>query len=106
MLSAFLFRYKNVYSRHTVICYNNYIKTLGGNEDYDSGPYTAMFPAGMTRATINISVADDNIFEGNRNFTASIDLLSLPSYVTTSNHSEVTVTILEDDGKLASLEAG
>ena len=78
-------------------------KTLGGNEDYASGPYTAVFPAGMTHATVNISVADDNIFVGNRNFTASIDLSSLPSNVTTLNPSEVTVTILEDDGKLASL---
>ena len=99
MLSTILFRYKNIYSRHNISLY----KTLGGNEDYDSGPYTAMLPAGMTRVTVNISVADDNIFEGNRNFTASIDLLSLPSYVTTLNPNEAIVTILEDDGKLCSI---
>ena len=42
-----------------------YTKTLGGNEDYASGPFTAMFPAGVTHATINIPVVDDNIFEVN-----------------------------------------
>ena len=80
-----------------------YIKTLGGNEDYASGPYTAMFPAGVTHVTISIPVVDDNIFEGNENVTVSIDLLSLPSYVTILNPSEAVVTILDNDGKLASL---
>ena len=72
----------------------------GSNEDYVSGPYTAMFPAGITYATISIRITSDNIFEGNENFTLSIDSSSLPSYVTITNPGEVIVTILEDDGKL------
>ena len=62
-----------------------------------------MFPAGVTHATINIPVVDDNIFEGNENFTVLIDLLSLPSYITILNPSEAVVTILDNDGKLAPL---
>ena len=76
-------------------------KLSGGNEDYVSGPYTIMFPAGMIRANISIPITNDYIFEGNENFTLAINLSSLPDYVTIRNPGEVTVTIIGDDGKLA-----
>ena len=58
-----------------------------------------MFPAGVTEVAISIAVTDDNIFEGNENFTLTIDSASLTSYVTVRNPGEATVTILDDDRK-------
>ena len=59
-----------------------------------------MFHAGTTGAAINIMINDDNIFENNENFTLTINLSSLPSYITVINPSEVIVTILDDDRKI------
>ena len=53
----------------------------------------------MTEATISIAITDDDIFEGNENFTLTIDSDSLPSFVTIRNPGEATVTILDDDRK-------
>ena len=58
-----------------------------------------MFPAGVTEVASSIAVTDDDIFEGNENFTLTIDSASLPSFVTIRNPGEATVTILDDDRK-------
>ena len=67
--------------------------------DYRSGPYKVKFTAGKTHASINVSLTDDNIFESNENFMITIDPSSLPSNVTVGDPRQVTVTIVDNDGK-------
>ena len=67
--------------------------------DYTSGPYTITFPAGQTTATFDVPIYDDNILEDNENFVLTISPLSLPNNVTVNDPDEVTVTIVDDDGK-------
>ena len=67
--------------------------------DYTSGPYTVTIPAGQTTATFNISINDNMILEGNKNFMLTIDETSLPTNVTSSIPGEATVTIVDDDSK-------
>ena len=52
---------------------------LTGGDDYDSGPFSAIFPAGKTVATFNVSIIDDDIVEGTETFELSINPFSLPS---------------------------
>ena len=54
--------------------------------------------AGGTVALLSVPINDDFTFEGNENFTLSIDPSSLSSDVTISNPSQATMTIIEDDG--------
>ena len=72
---------------------------VGGGVDYNSGPYTVQFDVGVMRATLNISINDDNIFEDNEMFIVSINSSSLPNRVTIGSHSQSTVTIIESVGK-------
>ena len=53
----------------------------------------------MNCAEISIQINNDNIFEGNENFTISIDS-SLPRNITTGRPSEAIVTIIDDDREL------
>ena len=71
--------------------------------DYDSGPYTVTFPAGITTAHLTIPITDDRILESNEDFNLTIDASSLPNDVTTGSPQQATVTIAEDDCKLKSL---
>jgi len=71
----------------------------GGGVDYNSGPYTVTFPAGMTRVPFDVPIIDDNTFEGNETFMLTIDSSSLPSYITAGDPDEATVTIVDDDRK-------
>lgn len=57
-----------------------------------------MFTAGMTTASVDVPIIDDNISENNENFDIVIDQLSLPNRVSVSNPDQVTVTIVDDDG--------
>ena len=72
----------------------------GGGVDYDSGPYTVTFPAGQTRASFDVSINDDDIFESNEDFTLIILRNSLPNDVI--HDGPATVTIMDDDGELIS----
>ena len=69
--------------------------------DYDSGPYTVTFPAGMTSASFDIPIINDTIFEGNETFMLTIDPASLLTNVdvTVGSPDQATVTIVDDDGK-------
>ena len=69
--------------------------------DYNTGPYSVTFPAGRTNASLTLTIIDDNVVEVNENFTLSIDQSSLPNNVAIGNHSQTTVTILDDDCKLS-----
>ena len=67
--------------------------------DYGAGPYSVTFPAGSTRALLNISIIDDDIAESIENFTLFIDPSSLPSNVTMGDYNQTTITILDNDCK-------
>ena len=69
----------------------------GGGVDYDSGPFDITFPAGETLAIFNVSIIDDNIMEGNENFTLSINSSSLPNGVAIGDPGHTTVIIIDDD---------
>ncbi|XP_065915710.1 extracellular matrix protein 3-like [Dysidea avara] len=68
--------------------------TAIGGVDYDSGPYTAIFPAGEISATITISITDDTVFEDDKNFTLTIDPSSTPDGV---SGGQAIMTIVDDD---------
>ena len=68
--------------------------------DYTSGPYTVTFLVEQTTATFDVPISDDNIYEGNENFTLTIHSSTLPTDVTLGNPNEATVTIVDDDCKL------
>jgi len=67
--------------------------------DYNSGPYSITFSAGVTSVTFDISINDDSILEDNENFMLTIDQSSLPTNVNRGNPGSATVTIVDNDGK-------
>ena len=68
-------------------------------EDYEPGPYTVAFLAKITSAFLDISITNDEIFEGNETFDLALNLSSLPPNVTVGDIGRATVLILNDDGK-------
>ena len=76
-----------------------HINNFTGGVDYNSGPYTVIFPAGDTNVTLNISIIDDEISEGNEYFNLTIDSSSLPSKIGINDAAQVVVTIVDDEGK-------
>ena len=68
--------------------------------DYEFGIYNNTFSTEVTRIAFNVPVNDDNIFEGNENFTLIIDQFSLPKNVTVVEPNKTaTVTIVDNDGE-------
>ena len=67
--------------------------------DYTSGPYTVTIPAGQTTATFDVPINNDDILEGNENFTLTINEPSLPTGVTRGDPGQATVTIVDEDGE-------
>ena len=74
-----------------------------GGVDYGSGPYMITITAGVTVASFNILLIDDNVFENDENFMLTIDSSSLPDNVTVGDPDQVTVTVLHNDGTYALL---
>ena len=71
---------------------------ITGGDDYEPGPFSVTIPAGEISVPFNISIIDDNIFEGNESFTLTIDSSSLPSRFLLQPDCLLTVTITDDDG--------
>ena len=89
-----MLQYINTYFT-TSQCYH---ATLGGGEDYVSGPYTVTFEAGYQVTELNFSVNADNITEDYERFFLAIDNSPLPSMVTVGPLNTVTVYIIDDGG--------
>ena len=83
---------------HSNFVVTMYIKYLTG-VDYGPGPYEIKFPAGHTTVGFNISISDDDLLEDNETFNLTINPSSLPSEVSTSNPAQVTITVVDDEGK-------
>ena len=77
--------------------------SLIGEADYDSGPFNITIPAGETLAVFNIPINDDDLIEGNENFTLSINASLLPSNVVIVNPVQIKVTIFDDDCELKNM---
>ena len=68
--------------------------------DYYPGPYSVTIPAGETRASFDILIADDNLVERNKEFRLSINADTLPSGGVRIYPYTVSVIIENDDCKL------
>ena len=68
--------------------------------DYDFGPYTVTIPAGETWGTFDIPITDDDILEGNENFTLTINSSSLRHRFSCRTPREATLTIVDNDCKI------
>ena len=71
-----------------------------GNEDYKHGPFNVTIPTGETSVLFNISIIDDNVFEGNESFSITIDSFSLPSRVLLQPDCMLMVMVVDNDGML------
>ena len=71
------------------------LKCYEGGDDYDSRPYMLTIPAGMMRSSFDIAIINDNVVEGNEDFTLVINSFSLP----VGSINEAMVTIVDDECK-------
>ena len=70
-----------------------------GDTDYNSGAYIVTFFTGMTSASLNISLINDDVLESNENFFLTINQASLPTYITVGTTDRTVVNIVDDDCK-------
>ena len=61
--------------------------------------YTVIFSAGVNLSQLNILITDDNILEDDETFNLTINQSSLPDGVVVVDPSQVTVTIMDNDGE-------
>ena len=73
-------------------CFMLYIES-----DYTTGPYSVTISTGMTHASYDIFVSDDNVLEDDENFVILINP-SLPNGITVGEINQATVTVVNDDG--------
>ena len=72
---------------------------LIGDIDFESVPYNITFPAGVTNISFNIMIYDDDVLEGNENFTLTMNAESLPDGITIDDPNTVIMIIRNDDSK-------
>ena len=53
----------------------------------------------MTSVLFNITITNDDIYEGNETFNLVVNVSSLSSNFTVGEISQATITIINDDGK-------
>ena len=68
-------------------------------DDYAPGPYNVSFRKGQTCRYFAISIIDNDVYEGNKNFQISFQRANLPNGVVPCTPSAVEITILEDECK-------
>ncbi len=76
--------------------------SLDQHQDFDPGPYEAVFLAGQTnsssRTCVDVVLMDDDIFESDHSFQV-LATAATPSAVSV-NSTAMLVTIKDDDGEL------
>ena len=70
-------------------------------DDYISGPYEVLFVSGSTDNVLDITIVDDNLLEPEERFNLIID--SLSGDATIGNLDNVTISIIDNDGKCVQL---
>lgn len=58
-----------------------------------------MFNAGITTASFDVPIINDNVSESDESFNLTIDQLSLPDRVGVSDPNQIAVIIEDDDGE-------
>jgi len=71
----------------------------GNGTDYFSDQVTATFSAGVATAQITFTIVNDNILEPDETLNIAIDESTLPNGVVVIDPSQITVTIVDDDGE-------
>jgi len=71
----------------------------GNGTDYFPDQVTATFSAGIATAQITFTIVNDNILEPDETFNIAIVESMLPNGVVVVDPSQVTVTIVDDDGE-------
>ena len=69
------------------------MKLIG--DDYDSGPYIVIIPAGLTSASFDVLITNDGILEDDESFILIINSSSVPI----GDSDQAMITIMDDDGK-------
>ena len=79
-----------------------HIYSLAAGEDFAEGAMEAIFMVGLTspgqRACSFISIIDDNMVEGDHDFSVSLSSVNLNGVTISVPSSTATVTILDNDG--------
>ena len=78
----------------TIMILYNYCNFVG--VDYNSGNYTVEIPARTSVVRFNVSITDDNVFEGNENFTLTLTV-PLSTGILVGEPRQTTVIIIDDD---------
>ena len=74
---------------------------ITGDVDYESGPFNITISMGEISVLFNISIIDDDVFEGNRSFYLIIySPVLLHRFSVQEECSVLMVTIVDDDGEL------
>ena len=76
------------------------INVVTGNVDYQRRPFSLIFSGIVNSIPIIVRLIDDNIFEGNENFTLTIDSSKVPGNIMVAQPSEVVIVISDNnDGR-------
>jgi len=65
--------------------------------DYDPGPYSVTFSAGMKSASFTVNITDDDVFESIEIFNLVIDHSSFPNRIERNNQYHTEVSIIDDE---------
>ena len=76
-----------------------YANTTGGGDDYVSGPFSVIIPAGRTRASFDVPIINDTTQEDNERFRLTIDRASLVYCIFIGRPMRATVIIVDDECK-------
>ena len=79
--------------------WNACVYISGGGVDFNSATQTATITAGSSSSTINITVNDDNIVEGDEMFTMTLNVPTSPG-ITAGSITMATATIIDSTSKL------
>ena len=71
--------------------------TATGGADYTPLTQVVLKADGITRQSLDITILDDTVFEGDETFKVAIDTANLPAGVTAGSITEATVTIVDND---------
>ena len=71
---------------------------LTGGDDYVSGPYNVMIPAGQTNIKFDVTIMDDNVVENVESINLAINSSRVPIKITLGNTNRTVVNIVDNDG--------
>ena len=79
--------------------FSSYFAALGGNVDFDSATQTAVITAGANSSTVNITLRNDSIVEGDEMFTMNLMVPTSPG-IMAGDITMATATITDSTSRL------